>query len=97
MGLVAEAEIQATYHNAQEDFSIVTTSEELIHPQPPTPLQVNNTTAGGYSNETINPKRSKSMDTCYHWVKERVYQKQFLVYFWPDMEAMEIAYLNLQS
>ena len=83
VGLVAEAEIQATYHNAQEDFSIVTTSEELIHPQPPTPLQVNNTTAGGYSNETINPKHSKSTGKLYHWVHDCLRQKQVLLYFCP--------------
>ena len=78
---VSEAEIGATYHNVPEAFPTVTTLEKLSHPQPPTPLQVNNTTSDGYSNDTINPKQSKSMDKCYHWLQDRVRQKQFLVYF----------------
>ena len=83
VGSVAEAEIGDTYHIKQEACPIVTTLEELGHPQYPTLLQVDNTTAEGYSNETINTKRSKYMDNCYHWVQDHVYQKQFLVYFFP--------------
>ena len=55
--------------------------EELGHTQPPTSLKFYNTTAGSYSNETTKPKWSKSMDKRYHWVQDRVRQKQFLVYF----------------
>ena len=82
---VAEAEIGTNYHNAQKACPIVKTLEELGHPQPPTPLQVDNTTADGYSSDIIKPKRPKYMDKCYHWVQDRVCQKQFLEYFCPGI------------
>ena len=83
MGSVSEAEIGVTYHNTQEAALIMTPLEELGHPQTPTPLQVDNTTAEGYSNETIKPKRYISMDKRYHLVQDRLRQIQLLVYFPP--------------
>ena len=74
MGSVSEAEIGVTYHNTQEAALIMTPLEELGHPQTPTPLQVDNTTAEGYSNETIKPKRYRSMDKRYHLVQDRLRQ-----------------------
>ena len=49
----AEAEISATFLNSKDPLPIRTTLKELIHPQPPTPMQVYNTTAVGFANNTI--------------------------------------------
>jgi hypothetical protein len=83
VGSAAEAEIGATYVNGQEAVPLRVTLEELRHPQPPTPMQVDNTTADGYANDTIKQKRSKAMDMRFHWIQDRVRQKQFLVYYRP--------------
>ena len=41
----AEAEVGGLYMNAQELSPMRTTLEELNHPQPPTPLRTDNSTA----------------------------------------------------
>jgi hypothetical protein len=60
MGSAAEAEIGTTYINAQEAVPIRTALAEMGHPQPSTPIQVDNTTAVGFANNTIKQKRSKA-------------------------------------
>ena len=57
-----EAEIGATFINGQESITIRSTLEELGHPQPPTPIFVDNSTADGFANETIKQKRLKAID-----------------------------------
>jgi hypothetical protein len=44
MSSAAEAESGATFLNCKEAVPICTTCKELGHPQPPAPVQVNNTT-----------------------------------------------------
>jgi hypothetical protein len=39
-------------------------------------------------NETIKPKKSKAMDMPYHWLADRVPQKQFGVYWCPGDENL---------
>ena len=48
MSSASEAEIGATFLNAKYALSIFTTLEELGYTQPPTPMQVDNTTAVGF-------------------------------------------------
>jgi hypothetical protein len=55
--------------------------EELGHPQPPTPMETDNTTATGYSNGTIKQKLTKAMDMRFYWIKDRVKQGQLNVYW----------------
>jgi hypothetical protein len=83
MGSAAEAEIGATYINGQEAVPIRTTLTEMGHPQPPTPMQVDNSTAVGFANDTIKQKRSKAIDMRFHWIKDRTARRQFLVYWRP--------------
>jgi hypothetical protein len=47
ISLAAEAEIGAVFINAKEGAVLRTTLEELGHPQPPTPLETDKTTATG--------------------------------------------------
>ena len=54
MGSSAEAEISATYINGQKAVPIRTLLRKLGHPQPATPIQFDNSTAVGFSNDTIS-------------------------------------------
>jgi hypothetical protein len=54
----AEAELGALFLNAQEAKVIQYVLEELGHPQPPTPIQIDNTTTVGIVNNTIKQQHS---------------------------------------
>jgi hypothetical protein len=86
----AESEVGACFHNAQSGSPLRVTLIDLVHTQPPTPLQTDNSTAFGILNEKIKQKRSKAMDMRYHWLTDRVRQKQFNVYWRPGREIWEI-------
>ena len=88
MASAAETEIASSYINGTEAVPIRTTLEEMGHLQPPTPVQVDNSTAEGFANETIKQKRSKAMDMRYHWLTDRVRQKQFDVYWRPGKDNL---------
>jgi hypothetical protein len=62
--------------------------EKLGHPQPPTLLETDNTTATGYSNGTIKQKRTKAMDMRFYWIRDRVKQGQFNVYWDPGYQNL---------
>eukprot|EP00804_Cyclotella_cryptica_P017108 CCRYP_003349-RA/>CCRYP_003349-RA protein AED:0.50 eAED:0.45 QI:0/-1/0/1/-1/0/1/0/116 len=51
------------------------------HPQPPTPIQTDNSTALSVVNNTIQPKRTKAMDMQFHWLRCRINQKHFRPYW----------------
>jgi predicted transposase YdaD len=58
------------------------------HPRPPTPLQTDNTTSTGYSNDTMKQRRTRSMDMQFYWVKDRVKKGQFHVYWGPGYQNL---------
>jgi hypothetical protein len=88
MSSAAEAEIGAVFINAKEGAVHCTTLEDLGHPQPPTPLETENTTATGYINGTIKQKRTKATDMRFYWIKDRVKQGQFNVYWGPGYQNL---------
>ena len=53
------------------------------HPQPPTPIQTDNSTAEGVINKKVQPKRTKAMDMRFHWLRDRETLKQFRFYWRP--------------
>ena len=61
MGSAIEAEIGTCYINARDLIPICVCAEEMGHPQVPTPLQVDNTTALGFANKDIKQKMSKAI------------------------------------
>jgi hypothetical protein len=85
MSSAAEAEIGAVFLNDKEGTIVFTTLEELGYPQPPTPLQTDNTTATAtaYINGTIKQKCTIAMDMRFYWVTYRVKQGQLHVYQGP--------------
>jgi hypothetical protein len=68
----AEAELAGLFHNAQEALPLRHALEEMRHPQPPTPIQTDNSTASGLANDTVKQRRSKSMDMRFFWVRDKV-------------------------
>ena len=66
MSSSTEAEYGAFFLNGQAAVPIRTTLIEMGHPQPPTPIQVDNSTAVGIANKSIKQKMSKAMDMRFH-------------------------------
>ena len=62
MSSAAEAELGALYINCREAIPAHHVLEEMGHPQPPTPMQTDNSTALGVVTNKIQPKRTKAMD-----------------------------------
>ena len=85
MGSAAKAEIGATYIKGQETVTILTLLRELGHPQPVTPIQIDNSTADGFANDTIKQKLSKAIDMRFYWIRDRTSQGQFLIYWQPGI------------
>lgn len=83
MASAAEAELAALFTNAKEACVLRTILEEMGHKQPPTPIQVDNSTANGIANETCKQIRSKAIDMRFYWVRDRIAQNQFHVYWAP--------------
>lgn len=80
MASAAEAEIGASFVAAQESIPIVTSLEELGHKQPPTLIQVDNTTAVGFANREIKQERSKAIDMRFYWLQDRCNQQQIKIF-----------------
>ena len=78
-----KAEFGALFHNTKEATPLRTTLEELGHPQPPTPVLVDNSTAVGHANNTVTQRRSRAIDMHFYWVQDRVNQQQYHVYWAP--------------
>jgi hypothetical protein len=51
------------------------------YPQPATPIQTDNICASGIANDTVKQRRSKVIDMCFYWVKDRIKKGQFMVYW----------------
>ena len=84
----SEAEIGALFLNAQDAVPIRTALEEMGHKQPltGTPLETDNSTAHGILHAQVRLKKSKAFDMRYHWLKDRVAQNQFNLYWAPGKE-----------
>ena len=78
-----ETEVAATFYNAKEALPFRVTLTEMGHPQLPTHMEVDNETAIGFLNSTMKQNRSKEIDMRFYWVRDRVKQNQFLIYWRP--------------
>ncbi len=56
MSSAAKAEVGALYVNAYKGVEIRNILQELGHPQPPTPIQTDNSTAESIINSCVQPK-----------------------------------------
>jgi hypothetical protein len=83
MSSAAEAEIASTFLTARDALPLRVALDKLGHSQPPTPIQVDNTTAVGFANNRIKQKATKALDMRFYWIRDRVSQGQFLIYWGP--------------
>jgi hypothetical protein len=51
-------------------------------------METDNTAATGYSSSTIKQKCTKAMDMHFYWIKDRVKQGQFNVYWGPGYQNL---------
>ena len=84
----AEAELGALFLNAREAKVLRLTLQELGHPQPPTPIHVDNTTAVGIVNNTIKRQRSRAMEMRYFWLLDQYAQQNFDFQHHPGQENL---------
>ena len=71
MSSAAEAEIRAMYINTHEAVPIRKTLTEMGHPQPPTPLQTDNSAAYTVVIKKVQLQRLKAMDMRLYWLRCR--------------------------
>jgi hypothetical protein len=62
MASATKAKLGALYLNAKEAVYLHQILLEMGHSQPQTPIQTDNMTAEGVTNDKIQPKRTKAMD-----------------------------------
>jgi hypothetical protein len=89
----AEAETGGMFYNCQDALPIRVTLEEMGHPQPPTHVRGDNSTAIGIANDTIKQRRSKAIDMRYFWLQDREAQEQFK-YYWDKGEGNRADYFT---
>eukprot|EP00957_Ditylum_brightwellii_P130302 9939585-Ditylum_brightwellii.AAC.1 len=70
MASATEAEVGALYTNARKGEELRTALEEMGHPQPPTPIVIDNTTANGIVNDTVKQRRLRAIDMRFYWLKD---------------------------
>eukprot|EP00957_Ditylum_brightwellii_P165600 12606411-Ditylum_brightwellii.AAC.1 len=83
MASAVEAELGALFENAKEAIAIRNALEEMGHPQPPTPIQVDNAVAHSIVKNNIRQCKSKAIDMRFYCVQDQIKQKQFIVYWEP--------------
>jgi hypothetical protein len=93
MSSAAEAEICAQFSNEKEGTILRTTLIEMGHPQPATPVKLDNTTAHGLATHTITQKRSRAIDMRFYWIQDREAQGQFAS-FWAPAALNKADYLT---
>ena len=69
------------FHCGRAVVPIRTTLAELGHPQPPSPIKTNNSTAFGILTSTMRQKRSKAFDMKIYWMKDRIQLGEFRLYW----------------
>ena len=83
MSSAAESKLGALYISAREAAYILIILKEFVHEQPKTSIQTYNSTAEGFVNNKIQPKRTKAMDMQFYWLRDQERQKQFRFYWHP--------------
>ena len=84
----AEAKLGALFLTCQEAVPIRITLEGMGHPQPPTHVQVEKSTALGIATVTIKQRKSKPMYMRFYWIRDRSNQDRFNIYWKPGSTNM---------
>ncbi len=83
-----ETKLGALFLNAQEAKVMRICLEELRHPQPPTPIHIDNTTTVGIVNNTIKRQQLQAMEMQYFWLLDCKVQKLFQFHYQPEQENL---------
>ena len=83
MSSASEAELGAMFITAQEMVAMRQTLQEMKWPQPKSPIQTDNSAAAGVVNNTIVPRKLKTMYRRLHWLICIESQGQFR-YYWAS-------------
>jgi hypothetical protein len=75
----AEAEYAALFLNGQQTLILSNTLKDMGYPQHCPFLVADNTTACGIATRSTKQKRSRAMDMRYHWVRDKVDNKDLAV------------------
>jgi hypothetical protein len=70
MSSTEEVEVGSIFNNAKEESPLRVMLEDMGHPRPPIPNQMDNSTAYGILNNKVNQKRYKAVDMILYWVKD---------------------------
>ena len=85
----AEAEVGSVFVNLKDmAVHLRIILEDMGHPQPPTPVCVDNTTQCDWVNDRIKIRRSRAFDMRYYWIRDRVKQQQFYIYWKPGKKNL---------
>ena len=71
MSSAEEAAIGALFINTKAIIPIRTTLNELVHLQPPTPMQTDNEMAQGFATKSIKQRKSKTISMNFYWVQDQ--------------------------
>ena len=66
----SESELVALYLTAKTMVPIINTLEEIVWPQPKSPIQTDNYTTAGFTNNTIINNAIKSLDMKLSWLRD---------------------------
>jgi len=81
MSSIQESETGSGFLNAKDAVPMRTTLEEMGRKQGPTPIQFDNKCAFGILTDTMCQRRSKVMDMRFYWLRDRMRQLQFHIYW----------------
>ena len=79
----SEAELGGIFITAQDMVSTRKMLEEMRCPQPKSTIQTENSATAGVANNTIVPRKLKTMGRRIHWLRCREAQGQFR-YYWAS-------------
>lgn len=83
-----ESEYAALFISCKKAVILRSTLQDLGYPQGPTLVVSDNKCASGIASDEVTQRRSKAMDTRFHWTRDRVRQGQFEVVWRPGLHNL---------
>ena len=80
MASVPEALLGGLLINDKEGEVLITSLEEMGHPQGPTHMQTDNSMSSGIINKTVKQHIFKAIEIRFYWVRDICKQNHFLIY-----------------
>ena len=103
MASAKEAELGWLFETFQKATSMRKALAYMGHLQPPTPVATDNTAVNNIINVTAKQKRSKAIDIRFYWVRDRIQQNHFHVFWeegkktWQTMSQTTTRYGNIEQ